>query len=272
MRKQPVIWSLAVLSAAIISSPLFAESIPVRFTSGLLHGFLVLRNQNDEGLADGEITQFTHGDQVTNHLVLHFRDGSLNEETVVFSQHKNFQLISDHLVQKGSSFPHPLDVLITKATGQITIHYTEDGQEKTINDRLTLPLDVANGVWLTLLQNIRPTTPKATISMVAITPKPRLVKLIITPSGQESFTVGNSKHTATHYVIKIDIGGVAGAVAPVVGKQPPDMHVWIAGEQAPVLVKMEGPLYNEGPIWRIEMASPTWPQSNSESKSDRKPR
>ena len=233
----------------------------MRFTAGLLHGFLILRDQNGDVLADGEMTQVAHGIQVTNHTIFHFRDGSVHEETVVFSQQKNFQLISDHLIQKGPSFPHPMDVLITKATGQVTIHYTEDGKDKTIDERMTLPPDVANGLVLTLLQNIRPTTPKITVSMIATTPKPRLVKLVITPGGQEPFNVGKSKHMATHYIIKVDIGGVAGAVAPIVGKQPPDRHIWIADEGAPVFVKMEGPLYDEGPTWRIELASPTWEKS-----------
>ena len=260
MRKQPVLW--VVLFAALIFTSLLAESVPVRYTSGLLHGFLVLRNQNGDALADGDVTQVAHGAQITSHLTLRFRDGSLNEETVVFYQQKSFQLISDHLVQKGPSFPHPMDVLITKATGQVTVHYIEDGKEKTINERMTLPPDVANGLSLILLQNIQPKTPKTTVSMVATTPKPRLVKLVITPDGEESFAVGKAKHTATHYVIKVDIGGVAGAVAPVVGKQPPNLHVWIDGEEgAPVFLRMEGPLFNEGPIWRIEMASPTWPQA-----------
>src|SRR5690349_1612615 len=146
MKKQPVFWLRAVLFAALISTPLLAESIPVRFTSGLLHGFLILRNQNGDVLADGDVTQVARGAQVTSHLTFRFRDGSLNEETVVFYQQKSFQLISDHLVQKGASFPHPLDVLITKATGEVAIHYTEDGKEKTINERMTLPPDVANGL------------------------------------------------------------------------------------------------------------------------------
>ncbi|HSS95933.1 MAG TPA: hypothetical protein VLK33_02825 [Terriglobales bacterium] len=267
MRTQPVIWSWAILLAALISIPVRAEPIPVRFTSGLLHGFLVLKNQNGDVLADGEITQVARGIRVTNHLVVHFRDGSLNDETVVFSQQKNFQLISDHLIQKGPSFPHPLDVLITKATGQVTVHDTGDGKDKVIDKRMTLPPDVANGLLLVLLQNIRSTTPKSTVSMIATTPKPRLVKLVVTPQGQEPFTVGYSKHSATHYVIKIDIGGVAGAVAPMIGKQPPDTHVWIDEEEAaPVFIKMEGALYNEGPIWRIEMASPTWPADESKQK------
>jgi hypothetical protein len=261
VRKQPVNWFSAALFTALISTSIFAESIPVRFTAGLLHGFLILRDQNGDVLADGEMTQVAHGIQVTNHTVFHFRDGSLNEETVVFSQKKNFQLISDHLIQKGPSFPYPMDVVITKATGQVMVHYTEDGKGKTIDKRMTLPIDVANGLALTLLQNIQLTTPKTTVSMVATTPKPRVVKLVITSDGQEPFNVGKSKHMATHYIIKVDIGGVAGAVAPIVGKQPPDRHIWIADEGAPVFVKMEGPLYNEGPTWRIELASPSWEKS-----------
>lgn len=266
MRRQPVFWFLAVLFAATFAVKLSGESIPVRFTSGLLHGFLVLRNQSGDVLADGEITQVARGTQVSNRTVFHFRDGSVHEETLVFSQQKAFQLISDHLVQKGPSFPNSLDVLITKATGQVTVHYTDDGKEKTIDKRMTLPPDVANGLLLTLLQNIQSATPKTTVSFVATTPKPRLVKLIVTSSGQEPFTVGKTKHMATHYIVKVDIGGVAGAVAPIVGKQPVDRYFWIVDEGAPIFVKMEGPLYNEGPIWRIELASPTWPESKQEDQ------
>jgi len=53
--------------------------------------------------------------------------------------------------------------------------------------------------------------------------------------------------------------GVAGVVAPIVRKQPPDIHVWILGGEAPAFVKSEGPLYLGGPIWRIELVSPVWP-------------
>ena len=55
---------------------------------------------------------------------------------------------------------------------------------------------------------------------------------------------------ATHYILKVDIGGIAGVVAPLVGKQPPDSHVWILGGEAPAFVRSEQPLYNGGPVWR----------------------
>jgi hypothetical protein len=68
---------------------------------------------------------------------------------------------------------------------------------------------------------------------------------------------------AIHYVIKVEIGGIAGLIAPLLGKQPPDIHVWILGGEAPAFVKMEGPLFYGGAIWRIELASPVWPHSDS---------
>jgi hypothetical protein len=234
--------------------------VAVRHTEGLIHGFLVLRTVNGDTLADGDVSQVARGDRVTSRLVFHFKDGSLYEETAVFSQRGSFRLLSDHLTQKGPVFPHPMDVSLNGSTGEIDIRYTgDDGKEKSINDRLKLPPDIANGLTLILLKNIPPDAQKTTVSMVATTPKPRMVKLVITPSGDDPLTVGNSTYKATHYVVKIDIGGVAGVVAPIVGKQPPDIHVWVLHDDAPVFVKMEGPLYEGGPIWRIELASPVWP-------------
>jgi hypothetical protein len=127
-----------------------------------------------------------------------------------------------------------------------------------LTDRLDLPPDLANGMVLTLLKNMRPDASQMTVSMVASTPKPRLVKLAITSQGEEPFSIGNSSRKATHYVVKVEIGGAAGLVAPLLGKQPPDTHVWVLGGEAPAFVKSEGPLFFGGPVWRIELASPVW--------------
>jgi hypothetical protein len=126
---------------------------------------------------------------------------------------------------------------------------------------MELPPDVANGLTLTLLKNLRPNDPPATVSMVATTPKPRLVKLAIFPQGEDPFTTSGAKRLAIHYVLKVEIGGIEGKIAPLLGKQPPDIHVWVLGGEAPAFVKMEGPLFYGGPIWRIELASPVWPNA-----------
>jgi hypothetical protein len=247
-------WTLLLPAAVLSQSP-----VAVLHTEGLVHGFLVLRTLEGNALADGEVTQVARGDRVTSHLIFRFKDRSVHEETVVFSQRNSFRVISDHLLQKGPVFKHPMDVSIEGLTGQITVRYTDDdGKEKTESERLKLPPDIANGMTLTLLKNIRPNEPQTTVSMVAATPKPRLVKLLISPEGEDSFSVGGSSYKATRYVIKVEIGGVAGLAAPLIGKQPQDTRVWILGGDAPVFVKLEGPLYQGGPTWRIEATSPVW--------------
>ena len=244
--------------ALLSPGPLPAEQVAVRHTEGLVHGFLALRNMAGTTLADGELLQVARGDRVTSRLVFHFKDGSLRDETAVFSQRGRFQLISDHLVQRGPSFPEPLEMTIDRATGRVVVHYTEkDGEQKVADERMELPADLVNGMILTLLKNVG-NAPPASVSMVVTTPKPRLVKLPLSVAGADSFWTGGVARKATHYVVKVEIGGVAGLVAPIVGKQPPDSHVWILGGEAPAFVKSEGPMFQDGPIWRIELVSPVW--------------
>jgi hypothetical protein len=259
----PIILTCAVL---LRSGTLVAAPVAVRHTEGLVHGFLVLSTTEGDPVAYGDLTQVSHGERVTTHVVFRFKDGSVYDETTIFSQRGSFRLLNYHLEQKGPAFRYPMDMSIDGSSGQVTVHYTdhskesEKGKEKVASDRMRLPPDLTNGLIFTLLKNVRPGAPLPSVSMVVATPKPRLVKVAITAQGEEPFSIGDSRLTAMHYVIKMKIGGVAGAVAPVVGKQPPDIHVWILGGEAPVFVKSEGPLAVDGPIWRIELTSPVWPR------------
>jgi hypothetical protein len=176
-------------------------------------------------IADGDLIQTARGDRVTSRLVFRFKDGSIRDETAVFSQRQRFRLLRNHLVQKGPTFPQPLDVSIECSTGQVTVRYTDDGKQKIETERMELPPDLANGMILTLLKNVRPGAPPAAWSMVATTPKPRLVKLAVSAAGEEPFATGGMSRKATHYIVKIEIGGLTGLIAPLVGKQPPDSHV-----------------------------------------------
>jgi hypothetical protein len=133
----------------------------------------------------------------------------------------------------------------------------EHGQEQA-EEHLDLPPDLANGLIPVMLKNVRSTAPPKTLSLVAATPKPRLVKLSIVSSGKERFRTGVETRSAIHYVLKVEIGGIAGKLAPLLGKQPPDSHVWILEGDAPAFVRAEQPFYVGGPLWRIELTSPVW--------------
>jgi hypothetical protein len=105
---------LAVL-AFLPDSALHSETVPVRHTEGLLHGFLVLRTVEGDTLADGDWIQTTRGDRVTDHLVFRFKDGSTHDESTVFSLRRSFRLLHAHLVQKGPAFPRPIEMMIDKS-------------------------------------------------------------------------------------------------------------------------------------------------------------
>jgi hypothetical protein len=237
------------------------EPVAVRHTEGVVHGFLALRTMGGAAIADGDLIQTTRAGRVTVRLVFRFKDGSVHDETAVFSQRNAFRLISDRLVQKGPTFPRPLEASIDTATGEVTVRYTDEhGERKTESERLDLPADVSNGLLMTLLKNVDPDAPPKGFSFVAVTPKPRLVTLALSVGGRDGFSTGRLSRTATRYVLKVDIGGLSGLLAPLVGKQPPDSHVWILGGDAPAFVRSEQPLYFGGPLWRIELVSPAWPR------------
>jgi len=125
---------------------------------------------------------------------------------------------------------------------------------------MDLPPDLANGLIITLLKNVRRDALPPSVSLVAATPKPRLVKVTLAVAGTEPFSVAGSARKATHYVLKIDIGGIAGLVAPLVGKQPPDSHVWILDGEAPAFVRSQAATFMGGPVWQTDLVSPVWPR------------
>ena len=191
------LWPTASAAALVCAATLSAEPVPVRHTEGIVHGFLALRTLDGATIANGDLIQRAAGTQVTSRLVFRFKDGSLHDETAVYSQRGTFRLLSDHLVQKGPAFPRPLDMTIGR-DGNVLVRYSDEGKEKVEREHLELPPDLANGMILTLLKNVRPDAPPKTLSYVAATPKPRLVKLeISTTRTPASGRVGSGTGSVT---------------------------------------------------------------------------
>jgi len=63
-------------------------------------------------------------------LVFHFKDGSIYQETTVFSQRERFRLLSDHLVQRGPSFKQQMETSIDVSTGDVSVRYTDDAKKR----------------------------------------------------------------------------------------------------------------------------------------------
>jgi hypothetical protein len=130
------------------------------------------------------------------------------KDTPSFSEDQVYvKYLSDHLVQRGPSFKQEMEISVEASTGQITIRYkAKNGKEKVLKEQHELPPDVANGLLFTLVKHIQPKVPQTTVSMVATTPKPRVVKLEILPDGEKAIASGNTKHETVCYVVKVKIG------------------------------------------------------------------
>lgn len=212
-------------------------------------------------VAWGDLIQIADGDKVTSHLVFRFKDGSVDEETTVFTQQGEFKLVSDHHIQKGPFFPHPIDLAIDVASGQVTVKSVgKDGKEVDDTEHMDMPADLYNGLVNSVVKNIKPDTAETKISMIVPTPKPRLVTLAISPRGEDSFFMAGMRHKALAYDIKIELGGVVGVVAKFVGRQPPDVHIWILGGELPTFLKDDSQSFEDGPILTVALASPSWPR------------
>ncbi len=250
---------LAIVSL-LAPSFLRSDDVLVRHQLGALRGFLVMRNRDGDMIADGESSQVLRGGRVTTKTQFHFKDGSIYQETAIFSQSKSFRLQNYHLIQRGPSFPNPVELFMDCLHGQVEVRSQDDkGHDKVIKQHMNLPTDLANGILFTLLENLKPGSPKTIVSLLVTTPKPRIVRINITPTGtKDPFWIGNSKYEAMHYVLKIDLGGIAGKVAPLVGKQPADIEVSILDGAPPQVVKFEGQLFEGGPIWQMELTAPAW--------------
>lgn len=242
-----------------------AEPVRVQHPEGTLHGFLSLTTEAGQVLAQGDLINLVKGDRVTSRLTFHFKDGSLDDETTVFTQRDRFRLVSDHHIQRGPYFPQQLDMTIDVAKGIVeTRTRGKDNKVETTTERMKLPEDLYNGVVTPVIKNLSPDTPETKISMIVATPRPRLVTLAIEPQVPLKFELAGFPHKALGYEVKIELGGLAGMIAPVIGKQPPNIYMWIEAGEVPVFLRETGPLFDGGAPLSISLIGPTLPQGSHE--------
>jgi len=233
----------------LLALPGEAGPIVVKYSEGVTRAFPILRGLDGERLAHGDFVQVPRGDRVESRMTFRFKDGSLYDETVVYSQDDVFRLLSYRIVQRGPSFPETLEATVDRASGRYHVRYRadEDSAEEVLEGKFELPDDAYNGMLSLVLKNL-PARKSETVSIVAFTPKPRAVKLQLMPVAEDRVTVGDLPLHAVRYVLRPQLGLFASLLVVDV----PDVRVWIAPGEAPAFIRAEGPLYFMGPVWRIE--------------------
>lgn len=246
--------ALALLMALLPASGLEAAPVDVRFREGVTHGLLALRSTSGATVALGDLLQTSKGDRVESRMRFHFTDGSLHDETVTFSQQKVFTMVAYRLVQRGPSFPEAVDVSIDRNTARYTVRATNKGKEDVSGGPIELPPDVYNGMIAMLLKNL-PSGRSETVHFIAFTPTPRLIQVELVVAGNQRVLVGDQARQAVLYAVKPKLGPVLGFFASLLGKTPAGYACVILTQEVPAFVRCDGPLFLNGPIWRIELTT-----------------
>ncbi|MBA3967242.1 MAG: hypothetical protein H0X47_16010 [Nitrospirales bacterium] len=249
-----------------------AAPIAVQFREGVAHGFLLVRSLAGEVVGQGEMTQVVkEGDLVESRLVFNFKDGSLHDEKVAFSQQHVFTLISYRLVQHGPSFPEQIDVAFDRGSGEYRVRSKagENGKEEVMTGVFDFPKDVYNGMMITVLLSL-PQGASETVNVLAFTPSPEIIKLELSSGREDIVYVGDLSRKALQYEFKPDIGLIREFFGKAIGKLPAQFHYhcWILADKVPSFLQFQGPLQLMGPILRIALVSPrlaSTPEDNTMS-------
>ena len=238
-----VLWTMTVGTAAL------AEPISVRHIQRPMHRFMVARSEDGKTIASGEFSQVVQDDEVTMRLTYKFVDGSIDDETTTYRQQGTFRLVRNHHIQKGPFFVKPVDFTVEAATGIATSRTADkNGKIHVESEHMDLPDDLANGFVGTLLLNVPHNTTPFRVGILAPVGGGRLVRILISPEGEQSFHAVGQNLKATVFRIHPELGGIVGVIARLIGLQPKDVMVWVLEGEQPAVVRIIGQLGGYGPV------------------------
>ena len=227
---------LAAFLAITLGTAALAEPISVRHTQRPTHRFMVARSEAGRIIASCEFSQVVQGDEVTMHLTYKFVDGSIDDETTTYRQQGTLRLVRNHHIQKGPFFVRPVDFTVEAASG-VAISRTSDknGNIHVESRRIDLPDDLANGFVGALLLNAPQNTTPFRVGMLAPVDGGRLIRILISPEGEQPFHTTGLALKATVFRIHPELGGIVGVIASLIGLQPKDVMVWVLEGEEPAV-------------------------------------
>jgi hypothetical protein len=240
---------LAAFLAITSGSAALAQQVPVSHIQLPRHRLMVARSEDGKVIANVGFTQVVQGDEVTLRLIYHFLDGSIDDETTTFTQHGTFRFVRGHLIQQGPFFPKQVDFTVDTTNGTAISRTTDkNGKIHDASEHMDMPDDLANGFVGTLLLNAAPNTAPFRVGMLVPVRGGRLIRLLISPEGEQPFHMAGQTLKATVFRIHPELGGIVGMIAPLIGLQPKDVMVWIHEGPEPVVVRVVGQLGGYGPL------------------------
>jgi hypothetical protein len=200
---------------------------------------MVARSATGKIIARVEFTETVQGDEVTMRLTYRFVDGSIDDETTTYRQQGTFRLVRNHHIQNGPFFAKPVDFAVEAATGMATSRTADkSGKVHVETEHIGLPDDLANGFVGTVLLNVSPNTKPFRVGILAPVFGGRLIRILISPEGEQPFQKTGQTLKATVFRIHPELGGILGVLAKLLNLQPKDVMVWVLEGEKPREIKL----------------------------------
>jgi hypothetical protein len=245
---------IAAFGVIMLGTAAPGEQIPVGHIQRPMHRFMVARSETGKIIARGEFSQVVQGDEVTMRLTYHFVDGSIDDETTTYRQQGTFRLVRNHHIQKGPFFVKPVDFALEAATGIATSRTEDkDGKIHVESHHIAIPDDLVNGFVGTLLLNVPQNAAPFRVGMLAPVAGGRLIQLLISSEGEQTFYMTGQTLKATVFRIHPELGRIVGVIARLIGLQPKDVMVWVLEGQEPAVMRIVGQLGGYGPVVNSEL-------------------
>ena len=245
---------VAAFLTIMLSTAVPAEQISVKHVQLPKHDFMVARSETGKIIARVEFTQDVQGDEVTMRLTYRFVDGSIDDETTTYKQQGTFRLVRNHHIQQGPFFAKPVDFAVETAIGIAASRTTDSsGKIHVESEHIDLPDDLANGFVGTLLLNVMPNTAPFRVGILAPVFGGRLIRILISPEGEQPFHKTGQTLKATVFRIHPELGGILGVIATLLNLQPKDVMVWVLEGEEPAVVRIVGQLGGSGPVLSSEL-------------------
>ncbi|MGB7134634.1 MAG: hypothetical protein WBD46_05075 [Acidobacteriaceae bacterium] len=231
-----------------------AEPISVKHIQLPRHEFMVARSETGKIVARVEFTEVVQGDEVTMRLTYRFLDGSIDDETTTYTQQGTFRLVRNHHIERGPFFARPVDFAVEAATGTATTRTVDkNGRIHVESEHIDLPDDLANGFVGTVLLNVSPNTAPFRVGILAPVFGGRLIRILISPEGEQPFQKSGQPLKATVFRIHPELGGLLGVLARLLNLQPKDVMVWVLEGEKPAVMRIVGQLGGSGPVLSSEL-------------------
>lgn len=245
-----------------------AAPVSVQYQEGTVHGFLVLKDMKGSVLAYGDLVQIATGSAVKSKTMFTFPDGSYFEEQVAFTQEDVFRMRKYSLIARGPIFEKEWRISLDANTARYSVETKPRGRSdvQALNGDIQIPPDAYNGMVSIIAKNVTK-EPNTRVHFVGFTPEPRVVPIELTAQNAEPVMLGNAPRRAVRFLVKPDLGLLPSVAAELLGKMPPDNHLWIMTDELPAFVRADAVMVPDGPVWRIELAVPRWPDAQPIAKS-----